>query len=129
MTKKNVFRSVAALMLVILVASFTSASPAKRFSPVGTWEYSIQDVPPEYQNGIMIITKNKDGYGISMGAGEDYMLEADNVVYKKKTLKFTLYVEYETVTTSGTFDKDTFTGTVSLSEGDFDMKADRKAKE
>jgi hypothetical protein len=129
MIKKNVFRSVAAAMLVILVASFTSAPIAKKFSPVGTWEYSIVDVPPEYQNGMMVITKTKGGLNVSMGPGGDYMSEAQDVVYKKKNLEFNLQVEYETITISGTFDKDAFEGTVSLSQGDFEISALRKVEE
>ncbi len=115
-------------MMVILVASFTTAPPAKRFTPVGIWEYSILDVPPEYAKGQMIIEKGKDGYTVTMGSGENYRTNAEDVVYKKKALSFTLHVESEAVSISGTFEKDSFAGTVSLSEGEFDLSASRKAK-
>ena len=129
MNNKSVFRSLTAVLLVIVIASFSYASPAKKFSPAGTWEYSVPDVPEGYQNGNMIIVKLKDGYGITMGINEYSKVEAEHVVYKKKSLSFTLYVEYEEIAISGTFDKDTFTGTLSFSQGESDITAVRKVKE
>lgn len=129
MNKKSVFRSLAAVLFVIIVASFSYASPAKKFSPVGTWEYSAPDVPEGYQNGEMIVIDLEDGYGVTMALNEYAQVEADKVEYNKKALTITLYVEYEKVTISGTFDKDTFTGTVSYSMGEADITAVRKAKE
>ncbi len=129
MTQRSVFRSLTALLLVIVIASFSDASPAKKFSPVGTWEYSVPDVPEGYQNGNMIIVRLKDGYGITVGINEYSKVEAENVVYKKKSLTFTLYVEYEEIDISGIFDKDTFTGTLSFSQGQSEITAVRKEKE
>ncbi len=129
MNKKSVFRSLAAVLFVIIVASFSYASPAKKFSPVGTWEYSAPDVPEGYQNGEMIIVEIEDGYTVTMAVSADAKVEAKKVLYKKKSLTFTLYVDYEEIAISGTFDNDTFTGTIGSSEGEVDITAVRKAKE
>ena len=129
-TKNVISRGLSAIMLVLLVSSFSVSPVAKKFNPVGTWDYEIMEVPPEYAVGFMIIEKADDGIAVSMGADENYRMEGEDVEYnkKKKSLTFTLHVEYEAVTVSGTFEKDTFSGTVSLSQGEFDIKGNRRSK-
>ncbi|MCK5137000.1 MAG: hypothetical protein KAR19_14535 [Bacteroidales bacterium] len=129
MNQKSLTRNLVALLLIVLVASFSYASPAKRFSPVGIWEYSAPSVPEGYQNGEMIIVKKGKEYSVTMALNEYNKTEAESVEYKKKTLKFTLYVENEKITISGTFDKDKFTGTGSYFEGTFDITAARSKKQ
>ena len=52
---KTISRSLVALSLFVIVSSFTYDAPVKKFSPVGTWEYSIDGVPEGYDSGKMII--------------------------------------------------------------------------
>ena len=124
----TIMRSLVALLLVVLVSSFTSNPPAKRFSPVGTWDYTIEGVPEEYESGSMIISEKDKAYEISMALNEYYTIEGESIEYKKKKLNFIIWVESEEVSISGSFDGDTFSGLVSLSQGDFDMVGERKTE-
>ena len=123
---KTVSRGVFALLLVVLVSSFTFDAPAKKFSPVGNWEYSVPGVEPGYETGTMIITQEGKEYKVSMELNEYFKVDAEKVVYKKNDLSFSVWVETEEILVSGTFDGDNFTAKLSYFEGDFDMTAVRE---
>ncbi len=126
MNHKTISRGVFALLLVVLVSSFTFDSPAKKFSPVGNWEYSVPGVEPGYETGTMIITQEGKKYKVSMELNEYFKVDAEKVVYKKNDLSFSVWVETEEILVSGTFDGDKFTAKLSYSEGGFDLTAIRK---
>jgi len=129
MNSKTISRSLVALLLVVLVSSFTYDAPAKKFSPAGTWEYTIEGVPEGYEAGSMIVVEKGKTVGVTMQLNEYYKTEGESVVYKKKDLSFVIWVESEQVSISGKFDGDSFSGMVSLSQGDFELQAKRKAEE
>jgi hypothetical protein len=129
MNYKNVSRGVFALLLIVLVSSFTFHAPTKKFSPVGTWEYSVPGVQPGYETGSMIISLDGKEYKVSMQLNEYFKADAENVVYKKNALNFSVWVETEEILVSGTFEDDTFTAKLSYFEGDFELTAVRKAAE
>jgi hypothetical protein len=126
---KTISRSLLALSLLVMVSSFTYDAPLKKFSPVGTWEYSVQGVPDGYETGKMIIEEKDKVLKVNMALNEYAKTEGEKVEYKKKSLSFIVWVEAEEVTVSGTFDGDKFVGMVSLSQGEFDMTATRVAAE
>jgi len=128
MNQKTLLRSITGILLIVLAASFIEAPSVKKFKPTGTWDYTLVGVPMEYETGVMIIEKADKGYGVSVGITEDEMVSCVDVVYEKKTLKFTLKMDYSSILFSGTFDKDTFSGTLNHSEGTFDMSATWRAK-
>ncbi len=127
MNYKIVSRGVFALLLVVLVSSFTFDAPVKKFSPVGNWEYSVPGVEPGYETGTMIVTQEGKEYKVSMELNEYFKVDAEKVVYKKNDLSFSVWVETEEILVSGTFDGDKFTAKLSYSEGKFDLTALRKA--
>jgi len=129
MNKKNVLKSLALILLITVTSSFSYSSPAMKFDPSGTWVYSAPDVTEGYTEGEMIIEENEDGYDLTIVFFGEYKVKADKVEYDKKELTCTFNVEGELVKISGTFKKDTFTGTVSYSEGVFDFTAERKKEE
>lgn len=129
MNSKTISRSLLALLLVVLVSSFSYEAPAKKFSPAGTWEYSIDGVPEGYEKGSMIVVEKGKTVGVTMQLNEYFKTEGESVEYKKKDLSFMIWVESEQINVSGTFDADTFSGKVSFSQGDFEFKATRKAEE
>ena len=55
MKQTYILRGLVALVLAVLASSFTLEAPAMRFSPVGTWEYSVPGVQPCYEKGSMVI--------------------------------------------------------------------------
>lgn len=128
MNHKNVFRGFIVLLFVVLASSFASEPVTKKYTPVGTWEYSVPGVQPGYENGSMIIAEEGKDYKVTMVLNEYYKTEAEQVVYKKKSISFSVYVESEEVKVKGDFDGDGFKGTLSYFEGDFDITAKRTAQ-
>jgi len=128
MNYKNVFRGLAVLMVVVLASSFVSEPIAKKYSPAGTWEYSVPGVQPGYENGSMIVAEDGKNYKVTMVLNEYFRTDAEQVVYKKKSINFSVYVENEEVKVNGNFEGDDFSGRLSYFEGDFDITAKRTAK-
>ena len=128
MSGKNVSRGLIALLLVVLVSSFAAEAPLVKFSPVGTWEYSVPGLQPGYEKGSMVIAEDGKDYKVTMVLNEYYKTEAEKVVYKKKTISFTIWVETEEILVSGSFDRDEFKGSLRYFEGDFSITAKRTAK-
>ena len=128
MIYKTVLRVVVSVLLLILVSSFTIDTPAMRYTPVGSWEYSVPGVQAGYESGTMIISEDGKDYKVTMVLNEYYKTDAEKVVYKKKSLSFSLWIENEEIRVSGSFDGDNFSGKLSYFEGDFDIAANRKAE-
>ena len=116
------------LLLFMLLSSFTSEDPVKRFSPEGSWEYSVPGVQPGYETGTMIVAKDGKEYKVTMALNEYYQVAGEKVVYKKKQLSFSVWVETEEIMVSGMFDEDRFTGTIKYSEGEFNLTAVRRSE-
>jgi hypothetical protein len=117
------------IFLFILFSSFTMDAPVLKYSPAGSWEYSAPGVEPGYETGTMIITEDGRNYKVTMALNEYFKVEAENVVYKRKALSFTIWVETEEIVISGTFSGDNFNAKISYFEGDFDMTAVRTVSE
>jgi hypothetical protein len=128
MNYTNASRVMITLLLVVLASSFTVEPPAKKFTPVGTWEYSIPGVQPGYEKGSMIIAEDDKNYKVSMELNEYYQTDAENIIYKKKKISFSFFVETEEILVTGTFDGDDFSGSLSYFEGDFKITAKRNTE-
>jgi len=129
MNSKTVFKSLLGLILLVLVSSFTFDSPAKRFSPVGAWEYTVPGVQPGYESGTMVISRDGKDYKVTMKLNEYFRVDAEKVEYKRKSLRFSVWVETEEIQISGTFEKNSFSATLSYFEGDYKLTAERKLVE
>ncbi len=129
MKYKSALRGVLAMLLLILVSSFTFEAPTMRYTPVGSWEYSVPGVQAGYESGTMTIAEDGKGYKVTMQLNEYFRVDAESVIYKKKDISFTIYVETEEILVSGTFDGDEFAGSISYSEGEFNLIAVRKLVE
>jgi len=117
-----------ALLLFMLLSSFTGEAPVKRFSPEGSWEYSVPGVQPGYETGTMIVAKDGKEYKVTMALNEYYQVAAEKVVYKKKQLSFSVWVETEEILVSGMFDEDRFAGKIQYSEGEYNLTAVRTSE-
>ncbi len=122
---KTFTRVAATVFTLILVTSFTNGPVNMKYSPAGTWDYTVPGVQSGYETGQMIITEKEEGLGVTIALNEYYKIDGEDVEYVKKELKFKVYLENEQITIAGKFEKDEFTGTVSYFEGDFDMSAVR----
>ena len=129
MKTKKVFENVILVGLFLVVVSFSTEPTAKRFDPTGTWEFSAPAAPEGYTVGEFIIGKEGKSYSVVFALDEYYQVNASEVVYKKESLEFQLYLESYLVKISGTFEDETFTGTASYAEGVIDVTAVRKKEE
>jgi hypothetical protein len=116
-------------MMLSLAGTFSHAMPAMKYNPSGTWVYSAPDVEPGYTEGEFIIEETEEGYSVTMVFFGEYKVEAQSVEYTRKTLSFKVMAEGTEVEVSGTFKRDTFTGTASYYDGVFDFTAERKKEE
>ena len=128
MNHKNVIRVAVVLLVMVLASSFVSEPLAEKYTPAGTWEYAVPGVQPGYENGSMIIAEEGKDYKVTMVLNEYFKTEAEQVVYKKKAISFSVFVENEEVKVNGNFEGDEFKGRLSYFEGDFDITAKRTAK-
>ncbi|MFO7932557.1 MAG: hypothetical protein R6U78_00625 [Bacteroidales bacterium] len=126
MKRKVFLNAFSVTVLMALLTMPVNASPYDSYDPVGTWEYSAPNVTPGYTTGEMIIENAENGFRVILSLDQYNQMEARDLKFEEKSMTFNLYVEGEFVTVSGKFDKDTFTGTVSYSEGVFDLTATRK---
>jgi hypothetical protein len=76
---------------------------------VGSWQYSVPGVQAGYEAGTMTIIEDGKGYKVTLQLNEYFKTDAEKVVYKRKTLSFSVLVETEEILVSGTFDGDKFT--------------------
>jgi len=95
---------------------------------VGIWAFKALEAPEGYTSGNLVISKKESGYAVTVEFNEYLKYNTVDVVYKDKKIEFTVYIEGEKVTISGTFDKDSFTGEASYSEGVLELTAQRKGK-
>ena len=87
-------KTVRFLMMVMLVASFTSTvSAQKKVNPTGTWTYEASAAPYEYSSGDIVVAKDGKDYTVEMVLGEYYKMKAEKVVYEKNVLSFVIYIE------------------------------------
>jgi hypothetical protein len=128
MMDKSVLRGVVSVIVLIMVSSFTIDAPVRKYSPVGSWDYSVPGVEEGYESGIMLISEDGKEYKVTLQLNEYSKVVAEKVVYKKKEISYTIYVETEEILISGTFDGDNFSGKLSYFEGDFNITANRKAE-
>ena len=120
-------RTVKLLLIVMLVASVTSTvSAQKKVNPTGTWTYTAEEAPYEYNSGDFVIEKDGKEYAAKIVFGEYYEIKAINVKYEKNEISFKVYIEGESVYIKGTVGKETIEGTASYSDGTIPFTAKKK---
>ncbi len=125
MKLRTIARVTPVLVAFMLITSFTNGPAAMKYSPAGTWDYTVPGVQSGYEKGQMIIVEEEDGLGVTIALNEYYKVEGEEVEYAKKELKFAVFLENERIDISGKFKRDEFKGKVSYFEGDFEMNAVR----
>ena len=115
-----------AVLLLAVISGFESADSSakiKRF--VGSWEYQAPKAPYEYQKGVMnFVKEGKELKGNVEVMGSSIPL--NDIQTKKKNLSGYFYVQGEKVVISLDFEKDSFTGTASYSQGSLELQGTRK---
>ena len=94
-------------------------------SPIGTWEYTVEDVPYEYSAGVLIITKEKEEYKVVVKVNYN-TLTASEVKVNENTINFSVYIEGGKVQVSLQVKDDLIQGTADSTEGSFSLKGKKK---
>ncbi|MGB5555132.1 MAG: hypothetical protein WBM83_10780 [Flavobacteriaceae bacterium] len=92
----------------------------------GSWAYQVQNVDPQYQNGMLHITKEKGNYALNIQGSGDSLIPTQDLEVEGNEVKFVVYVEGERVAITLSFEGDSFTGNGSSSAGPFTMSGTRK---
>lgn len=119
---KKIILTSAMILSVVLLSSFAVDNSK---NVIGTWEYSVPDAPYEYQEGQLII-EEMDGKLTGYTMMDGYKTDIEDVVAKKNNVTFYLYVESEKVSFDLDFEKKSFAGTVSYSEGELGISGKKK---
>jgi len=93
-------------------------------SPIGTWEYTVEDVPYEYSSGVLIITKEKGEYAVVVNVNNN-KLTASDVTVKDNTVSFSVYIEGGKVQVSLQVKDDIINGRANSVDGSFTLKGKR----
>ena len=125
--------SILMILFITPVASYAGAVPGpgleiSTFSKkrwVGVWDYSVSDVPPEYSNGALHITKSGREYLVEV-ALDFGKIPAEAVVLKSKVLYFELTVEGMVFEITLNRDGNSISGEAASVDGVFYMKGQRR---
>lgn len=123
---KNTLIGTIVLLVVLVMSSFTFVETFKVNKKIlGEWEYTIPEAPYEYQEGVLIFSKEgKELKGEMIVGGYTTVLE--DLVNLKGNVKATIDVQGEAVSFDLNFTKKTFEGTVSYSQGWLDISGTKK---
>ncbi|PXX29080.1 hypothetical protein [Arenibacter sp. ARW7G5Y1] len=93
-------------------------------SPIGTWDYTVADVPYEYSAGVMVITKDKEGYKVVVKVNYN-TLTASEVKVNGNKVNFAVFIEGSKVQVSLQVEDDVIKGNANSMEGSFTLKGKR----
>jgi hypothetical protein len=93
-------------------------------SPIGTWEYTVEDVPYEYSSGVLVITKEKGEYAVVVNVNSN-KITASDVMVKDDTVNFSIYIEGGKVQVSLQVKDDIINGRANSVDGSFLLKGKR----
>lgn len=116
------------LLTMILAVTFfavTARSLKTANDLVGTWKYTVSNVPPEYETGFMTFEQKDDKTTGYLGQQERMEMKELNVDQGKVTFKLDFQGGLLTVTM--TQDGDKLSGTIVSQDGEFPITAVKEA--
>ena len=120
------FKFVFSLVAVSLLSA--CASLQTQVDPVlGEWQYVIENLPRGEPEGSFTIVNNGDGYTGTLQQKGDEAVPLEDIVLENGVLESSRFAARRfSVTMSGTFEGDSFEGTISVSGRTFPISAARK---
>jgi len=114
------------ILMLVLVSSFTAINDSRVNKKIlGEWEYSVPQAGYEYQKGVIVFSKEgKELKGAVVIGNQSIPMES--VVNKKNNVKAKINVQGEGVSLDLNFEKNTFKGTVTYSEGSMEISGNKK---
>ena len=123
---KNLILKVSAILVLFVLTSYIVKDESigeKKL--IGTWEYSAPDAPQQYQKGEIIFVKNEGNLEGNL-AIDDYKTLLKNLRSKKNNVTCEAYISGENISFDLTFDKKSFMGKASYSEGSLDISGHKR---
>jgi hypothetical protein len=117
------------ILILLFVSAGADAFAQKKADPVGTWSFSAEDAPYEYNSGDIVIGREGKEYTAKIVFGESFEVKGRDVVLEKDQLTFKIDIEDTTVNIRGTVGKETIRGTASYTDGSITFEAERKQKD
>ncbi|MCF0073932.1 hypothetical protein LZD49_25855 [Dyadobacter sp. CY261] len=120
------------LTLILAVTFFTVANvaSAKNINTagdlVGTWKYTVSNVPPEYETGVMTFEQKDNkttGY-----FGQQERMDMKELTVDQGKITFKLDFQGGVLTVTMTQEGDKLTGTIVSQDGEFPITAVKEAK-
>lgn len=115
------------IMLALLVMGCAGSKKAV-YTPSGTWEFTVYSTPIGDATGEMVLVDTEEGLEGSFNSLDYGNAKLNNLVYgEEKTITCNFYMADTDHYLKGTFEVDTFTGTIDSADGSvYNMTASRK---
>ena len=115
------------LVIALIGASFLSAINAMPPADVlGSWKYTVSNVPPEYESGVMTFEK-KDGKIVGY-LGQNERLEMMDLSVNDDKIAFKLDFQGQTLSVNLAKSGDKLEGAVVTQDGELPISAVRETK-
>ena len=97
----------------------------KKNKLAGTWDYTVQDVSPEYSSGVLHIQKEGRSYQVTVELPNG-TLKASDVKAKKNTINFQLLIDGQRVDVALKVEGDTISGESTSPDGVYKLQGTRR---
>jgi hypothetical protein len=112
------------MLLCVVAADLQANAPASEL--LGTWKYTVSDVPPEYEKGLMTFEQKDEKWVGYIGQAEK--MEMKELKVEKEKITFKINLEGDLISVNLTKNGDKLTGKVVSSEGEFSIVAAKEVK-
>ena len=114
-----------AVMLTLSIFSMAARRAVIADELVGNWNYTVSNVPPEYETGTMTFEKKDDKLIGFMGPDKAQM---QNLIIDQGKVSFKLDFQGGTISFNLKQDGDKLSGAISSNDGEFPISAVRNVQ-
>lgn len=120
---KLIYSCFGLVLLFCVACGTTSKLPA--WSPVGSYDYTVEDTPMGNVTGVLMIDKNGEGYTAKMVSPQG-AIDMDNVEVMDKKLTCKFEFDGTPMEVEGNFEGTEFKGVILSGFGNFPLTATKK---
>lgn len=113
------------LTLILAITFFTATAFRTADDLMGTWKYTVSNVPPEYETGMMTF-EQKDGKMVGY-LGQQERMEMKDLTVDQGKVTFKLDFQGGILTVTMTQNGDKLSGTIVSQDGEFPITATKEA--
>lgn len=113
------------MILAFTIFAVTAKNVKTANDLIGTWKYTVSNVPPEYETGFMTFEQKDDkttGY-----LGQQERMEMKELTIDQGKVTFKLDFQGGILTVTMTQDGEKLTGTIVSQDGEFPITATKEA--